>query len=112
MCLLSYGNRSKYYLKGYINGCITFYDDTVSKIFEFKWVKIRALDDDGNLDDRCWSNVGSITEASQQSFQEINLSPKGCLFTKTIQVKDITVLIISLFTAPPSPKTILTQISP
>ena len=74
-------------MQGYIKDCIVFYDDTVSKIFEFKWVKIRALDEDGNLDDRCWSNVGSITESSQQSFQEINLSPKGCLFTKTIQVK-------------------------
>ncbi len=81
----------KYNVKEYINYCITFYDDTVSKIFEFKWVKIRALDEDGNLDDRCWSNVGSITEASQQSFQEINLSPKGCLFTKTIQVKHINI---------------------
>ena len=78
----------KIFLKVYINDCITFYDDTVSKIFEFKWVKIRALDEDGNLDDRCWSNVGSITESTQKSFQEINLSPKGCLFTKTIQVKN------------------------
>ena len=72
-------------------------------------MKIRALDEDGNLDDRCWSNVGSITEASQQSFQEINLSPKGCLFTKTIQVKDTQIFIIGHSTAPPSSETILSQ---
>ena len=59
------------YIKAYLNDCITFYDDTVTEIFEFKWVKIRSLDADGNLDDRCWSNIGSITETSQQVFQEI-----------------------------------------
>ena len=69
-CLIeSYSCISHNSSQDYLGGCIILYDDTLTKFFPRRYVLIRAFDDEGQLDDACWSMLGSITEDTGLDYQ-------------------------------------------
>ena len=63
----------------YVEGCISFVDDTTAKE-RFPYVYVRRYDSQGGYDPGCWSYVGNVHDHSQS----LNLG-HGCMTKRTIQ---------------------------
>ena len=79
-------------LSGYLDGCVSFVNDTNDKKYSKDYIYIRNIDDNGNrLKGVCNSYIGNITKFYKMNSQDLNLSVaqpdyrSHCIFKKTVQ---------------------------